>query len=78
MIVFRTLRCQKGKPRRNLRSYRDDVSVMIPLGNAQLRRRNIHVQTMAGRELPASVRAFRDHPIATMAPPRPTRLAQAR
>jgi hypothetical protein len=31
---------------------------------------------MAGRELPASVRAFRDHLIRAMAPPRSTRLAQ--
>jgi DNA-binding transcriptional LysR family regulator len=58
--------------------YRADGFVMIALSNPQLRQRNIQVQTMAGRELPASVRAFRDHLIATMAQPRTSRLAKAR
>jgi DNA-binding transcriptional LysR family regulator len=38
-----------------------DGFVMVPLSNPQLSERSIQVQTMAGRDLPTSVRAFRDH-----------------
>lgn len=40
--------------------------VVVPVTNPQLRERSIQVQTMAGRDLPASVRAFRDHLIDAM------------
>ena len=43
-----------------------DGFVVVPMTNPQLRERSIQVQTMAGRDLPASVRAFRDHLIDAM------------
>lgn len=43
-----------------------DGFVIVPVTNPQLRERSIQVQTMAGRDLPASVRAFRDHLIDAM------------
>ncbi|MBU9679125.1 LysR family transcriptional regulator [Burkholderia multivorans] len=43
-----------------------DGFVVVPVTNPQLRERSIQVQTMAGRDLPASVRAFRDHLIDAM------------
>ncbi|WP_321956499.1 LysR family transcriptional regulator [Burkholderia cenocepacia] len=51
-----------------------DGFVVVPMTNPQLRERSIQVQTMAGRDLPASVRAFRDHLIDAMqaASPPPT------
>lgn len=52
-----------------------DGFVVVPVTNPQLRERSIQVQTMAGRDLPASVRAFRDHLIDAMqaaSPPRTT------
>jgi DNA-binding transcriptional LysR family regulator len=44
--------------------YADDGFVALPFTHPQLRQRSIQVQTMAGRELPPSVRTFRDHLIA--------------
>ncbi|MEA3086162.1 MAG: hypothetical protein QOC89_3859 [Paraburkholderia sp.] len=41
--------------------YLDDGFVAIPFVHPQMRQRSIPVQTMAGRELPRSVKAFRDH-----------------
>ncbi|WP_323118143.1 LysR family transcriptional regulator [Burkholderia alba] len=49
--------------------YEADGFVAVPLSNPQLCERSIQVQTMAGRDLPASVRAFRDHVIAAIAAP---------
>ncbi|AOK04382.1 LysR family transcriptional regulator [Burkholderia sp. AU19243] len=43
-----------------------DGFVVVPVTNPQLRERSIQVQTMAGRDLPASVRAFRDHLVDAM------------
>ncbi|NVH71278.1 LysR family transcriptional regulator [Paraburkholderia sp. JPY432] len=51
--------------------YAADGFVVIPLTDPQMRQRSIQVQTMAGRELPPSVRAFRDHLIARIADPKP-------
>jgi DNA-binding transcriptional LysR family regulator len=44
-----------------------DGFAMLPLTNPQLRERSVQVQTMAGRDLPASVRAFLDHLIERIA-----------
>ncbi|MEZ0604523.1 LysR family transcriptional regulator [Paraburkholderia sp. IW21] len=44
--------------------YGGDGFVVMPLTHPQMRQRSIQVQTMAGRELPPSVEAFRDHLIA--------------
>jgi DNA-binding transcriptional LysR family regulator len=41
--------------------YAGDGFVVLPFTHPQLRQRSIQVQTMAGRELPPSVRTFRDH-----------------
>ncbi|MGF6936870.1 DNA-binding transcriptional LysR family regulator [Paraburkholderia sp. UCT70] len=51
--------------------YADDGFVVIPLTDPQMRQRSIQVQTMAGRELPPSVRTFRDHLIARIADAKP-------
>ncbi|WGS48326.1 LysR family transcriptional regulator [Paraburkholderia sp. D15] len=51
--------------------YAGDGFVMMPLTHPQMRQRSIQVQTMAGRELPSAVRAFRDHLIAEIARPKP-------
>jgi DNA-binding transcriptional LysR family regulator len=53
--------------------YADDGLVVIALSHPQMRQRSIQVQTMAGRELPASVRAFRDFLIAAVRAPQPAR-----
>jgi DNA-binding transcriptional LysR family regulator len=53
--------------------YADDGFVVIALSHPQMRQRSIQVQTMAGRELPASVRAFRDFLIAAVRAPQPAR-----
>jgi hypothetical protein len=37
---------------------------VIPLTDPQMRQRSIKAQAMAGRQLPPSVRAFRDHLLA--------------
>ncbi|MGU7779938.1 LysR substrate-binding domain-containing protein [Burkholderia sp. PU8-34] len=59
-----------------------DGFVVVPLSNPQLRERSIQVQTMAGRDLPMSVRAFRDHLIdaitAVPAVPSPARGSRGR
>jgi DNA-binding transcriptional LysR family regulator len=49
--------------------YADDGFVVVALSHPQMRQRSIQVQTMAGRELPASVRAFRDFLIAAIKAP---------
>jgi DNA-binding transcriptional LysR family regulator len=49
--------------------YAEDGFVVVALSHPQMRQRNIQVQTMAGRELPASVRAFRDFLIAEIKTP---------
>lgn len=51
--------------------YAGDGFVVVPLTHPQMRQRSIQVQTMAGRELPPSVRAFRDFLIAEMAGAKP-------
>lgn len=51
--------------------YAGDGFVVMPLTHPQLRQRNIQVQTMAGRELPSAVRAFRDYLIAAIGAPKP-------
>jgi DNA-binding transcriptional LysR family regulator len=51
--------------------YANDGFVVIPLTDPQMRQRSIQVQTMAGRELPPSVRAFRDHLIARIVDAKP-------
>ncbi|WP_144143266.1 LysR family transcriptional regulator [Paraburkholderia sp. BCC1884] len=51
--------------------YADDGFVVMPLVHPQMRQRSIQVQTMAGRELPPSVRAFRDHLIVEIAGTKP-------
>jgi DNA-binding transcriptional LysR family regulator len=51
--------------------YAEDGFVVIPLTDPQMRQRSIQVQTMAGRELPPSVRAFRDHLIARIVGAKP-------
>ncbi|MEW6341540.1 MAG: LysR family transcriptional regulator [Pseudomonadota bacterium] len=53
--------------------YADDGFVVVALSHPQMRQRSIQVQTMAGRELPASVRAFRDFLIAQIKAPQPAR-----
>jgi len=53
--------------------YADDGFVVVALSHPQMRQRSIQVQTMAGRELPASVRAFRDFLIAEIKAPQPAR-----
>ncbi|KWB56704.1 LysR family transcriptional regulator [Burkholderia ubonensis] len=59
-----------------------DGFVVIPLTDPQLGERSIQIQTMAGRDLPASVRAFRDHLVdaitATRAAPSPARRPRSR
>ena len=52
--------------------YAGDGFVAIPLTHPQMRQRSIQVQTMAGRELPPSVKAFRDHLIAEIGGAKPT------
>jgi DNA-binding transcriptional LysR family regulator len=51
--------------------YAGDGFVVMPLSHPQMRQRSIQVQTMAGRELPQSVRAFRDYLIAQIVGARP-------
>ncbi|WP_233801053.1 LysR family transcriptional regulator [Paraburkholderia sp. HP33-1] len=51
--------------------YAEDGFVVIPLTDPQMRQRSIQVQTMAGRELPPSVRAFRDHLVTRIAGVKP-------
>jgi DNA-binding transcriptional LysR family regulator len=51
--------------------YAGDGFVVMPLTHPQMRQRSIQVQTMAGRELPPSVRAFRDHLIAEIGGAKP-------
>ncbi|HEX3378731.1 MAG TPA: LysR family transcriptional regulator [Paraburkholderia sp.] len=51
--------------------YAEDGFVVVPLTDPQMRQRSIQVQTMAGRELPPSVRAFRDHLIARIVGAKP-------
>ena len=51
--------------------YAADGFVVIPLSDPQMRQRSIQVQTRAGRELPPSVRAFRDHLIARIVDAKP-------
>ncbi|SIT37948.1 Transcriptional regulator, LysR family [Paraburkholderia ribeironis] len=51
--------------------YAGDGFVVMPLTHPQMRQRSIQVQTMAGRELPPSVRAFRDYLIAQMVDAKP-------
>ncbi|MGZ2744759.1 LysR family transcriptional regulator [Burkholderia stagnalis] len=46
-----------------------DGFVVVRLTNPQLGERSIQVQTMAGRDLPASVRAFRDHLVDAISAP---------
>ncbi|MET3819615.1 DNA-binding transcriptional LysR family regulator [Burkholderia sp. PvR073] len=52
-----------------------DGFVVVPVTNPQLRERSIQVQTMAGRDLPASVRAFRDHLVDVMSAASPPPVA---
>jgi DNA-binding transcriptional LysR family regulator len=51
--------------------YANDGFVVMPLTHPQMRQRSIQVQTMAGRELPPSVRAFRDYLITEIAGAKP-------
>ena len=51
--------------------YADDGFVVKPLTHPQLRQFTIQVQTVAGRELPPLVRAFRDYLIAAIADAKP-------
>ncbi|KVL29668.1 LysR family transcriptional regulator [Burkholderia territorii] len=53
-----------------------DGFVVVPVTNAQLRERSIQVQTMARRDLPTSVRAFRDHLIDAMSSVSPPPVAK--
>ncbi|ANB72927.1 hypothetical protein AYM40_11520 [Paraburkholderia phytofirmans OLGA172] len=50
----------------------DDGFVAIPLTHPQMRQHSIQVQTMAGRALPPSVKAFRDHLIAEIGGAKPS------
>ncbi|HEV3425303.1 MAG TPA: LysR family transcriptional regulator [Paraburkholderia sp.] len=58
--------------------YAEDGLVVIALKHPQMRQRSIQVQTMAGRELPASVRAFRDYLIDAIKAPQPVERARVR
>ncbi|KXU91058.1 LysR family transcriptional regulator [Paraburkholderia monticola] len=51
--------------------YAEDGFVIVPLTDPQMRQRSIQVQTMAGRELPPSVYAFRNHLIARIVGAKP-------
>ena len=51
--------------------YAGDGFVVMPLVHPQMRQRSVQVQTMAGRELPSAVRAFRDHLITEIATAKP-------
>jgi LysR substrate binding domain len=51
--------------------YAEDGFVIVPLTDPQMRQRSIQVQTMAGRELPPSVDAFRNHLIARIVGAKP-------
>jgi DNA-binding transcriptional LysR family regulator len=58
--------------------YAGDGFVVMPMTHPQMRQRSIQVQTMAGRELPQSVRAFRDHLIAEIAGAKPADAASSK
>jgi DNA-binding transcriptional LysR family regulator len=58
--------------------YAGDGFVVMPMKHPQMRQRSIQVQTMAGRELPQSVKAFRDHLIAEIAGAKPADAASSK
>jgi DNA-binding transcriptional LysR family regulator len=60
-------------PEKGVKVEHTERAPVFALTHPQMRQRSIQVQTMAGRELPASVRAFRDFLIAAIRAPQPAR-----